>query len=80
MKRHTGLFRTWLHSKAQGLGIGREIMSYTLKWCRLHRLHKLCLTVFRNEAALSLYKKSGFIVEGVQKEQVCRTGNMKMKC
>ncbi|MDI3411610.1 GNAT family N-acetyltransferase [Bacillus sonorensis] len=46
MKRHTGLFRTWLHSKAQGLGIGKEIMSYTLKWCRLHQLHKLCLTVF----------------------------------
>ena len=75
MKRHTGLFRTWLHSKAQGLGIGREIMSYTLKWCRLHRLHKLCLTVFsENEAALSLYKKSGFIVEGVQKEQVLSDG------
>lgn len=50
-------------------------MSYTLKWCRLHRLHKLCLTVFsENEAALSLYKKSGFIVEGVQKEQVLSDG------
>ncbi|MCY7801016.1 MULTISPECIES: GNAT family N-acetyltransferase [Bacillus] len=75
MKRHTGLFRTWLHSKAQGLGIGREIMSYTLNWCRLHRLHKLCLTVFSaNKAALSLYEKSGFIIEGVQKEQVLTDG------
>ncbi|MED1741007.1 GNAT family protein [Bacillus swezeyi] len=75
MKKHTGLFRTWLHRRAQGLGIGKEIMSYTLNWCRLHQLHKLCLTVFSsNEAALSLYKKNGFIIEGIQKEQVLSNG------
>lgn len=75
MKRHTGLFRTWLHPKAQGLGIGKKIMSYTLKWCRLHQLHKLCLTVFAsNEAAFSLYKKNGFVVEGIQKEQIHADG------
>ncbi|QHZ47370.1 GNAT family N-acetyltransferase [Bacillus sp. NSP9.1] len=75
MKKHTGLFRTWLHSRAQGLGIGKKIMSYTLDWCRRHSLHKLCLTVFpSNEAALALYKKSGFIIEGVQKEQILANG------
>ncbi|WP_315613850.1 GNAT family protein [Alkalihalobacillus sp. MEB130] len=26
MKRHTGLFRTWLHQDAQGKGIGKKVM------------------------------------------------------
>ncbi|WP_034333072.1 GNAT family protein [Bacillus sp. J37] len=71
MKRHTGLFRTWLVHSAQGKGIGSEIMKYTLKWCEKHNLHKLCLTVFAsNGLAHKLYKRYGFIQEGVQKEQV----------
>lgn len=71
MKRHTGLFRTWLVQSAQGNGIGSELMNYTMKWCRIHQLHKLCLTVFAsNGLAHKLYERYGFIQEGVQKEQV----------
>jgi RimJ/RimL family protein N-acetyltransferase len=75
MKRHVGLFRTWLIANAQGLGIGKLIMEYTLKWCKLHQLHKLCLTVFAsNEVAIILYKKNGFVEEGRQKDQVLLNG------
>ncbi|OAS86064.1 MULTISPECIES: GNAT family N-acetyltransferase [Metabacillus] len=71
MKRHTGLFRTWLIKSAQGNGIGSQIMDYTLYWCRTHELHKLCLTVFAsNDLAVKLYERYGFIQEGTQKEQV----------
>ncbi|WP_413380240.1 N-acetyltransferase family protein [Alkalihalobacillus sp. 1P02AB] len=71
MKRHIGLFRTWIHPNTQGKGIGHFIMQYTQNWCREKRLHKLCLTVFAsNQAAYSLYKKYGFEEEGVQKDQV----------
>jgi RimJ/RimL family protein N-acetyltransferase len=71
MKRHTGLFRTWLIESAQGNGIGSQIMDYTLDWCRNHGLHKLCLTVFAsNDLAFKLYERYGFIQEGIQKEQV----------
>jgi RimJ/RimL family protein N-acetyltransferase len=71
MKRHTGLFRTWLIKSAQGNGIGSQIMDYTLDWCRTHELHKLCLTVFAsNDLAVKLYERYGFIQEGTQKEQV----------
>lgn len=71
MKRHVGLFRTWLIERAQGMGIGKEIMKYTLQWCKDHRLHKLCLTVFAsNDVAFKLYSKNGFIEEGRQKDQV----------
>jgi RimJ/RimL family protein N-acetyltransferase len=75
MKRHTGLFRTWLHGDAQGKGIGGQIMDYTIQWCRRHHLHKLCLTVFAsNEVAKYLYEKAGFVIEGVQKDQVFLNG------
>lgn len=71
MKRHIGIFRTWLINTAQGKGIGSEIMKYTLKWCEIHQLHKLCLTVFAsNDLAHKLYERYGFVQEGVQKEQV----------
>ncbi|WP_088102403.1 GNAT family N-acetyltransferase [Halalkalibacter urbisdiaboli] len=75
MKEHTGLFRTWLHPEAQGKGIGKKLMEYTLEWCRIHQLRKLCLTVFSsNQIAKSLYEKYGFIVEGIQKEQAFLNG------
>lgn len=75
MKQHTGLFRTWLHQDAQGKGIGKKVMEYTLEWCKQHNLHKLCLTVFAtNQIAIKLYEKVGFAIEGIQKEQVCLNG------
>jgi L-amino acid N-acyltransferase YncA len=75
MKHHTGLFRTWLIAKAQGMGIGKKLMEYTLEWCREQKLHKLCLTVFAtNPIAYELYKKAGFHEEGVMKEQAYLNG------
>jgi RimJ/RimL family protein N-acetyltransferase len=71
MKRHIGLFRTWLVEVAQGKGIGTELINYTIEWCKIHKLHKLCLTVFAsNGLAHKLYERFGFVQEGIQKEQV----------
>ncbi|KHF41783.1 GNAT family N-acetyltransferase [Halalkalibacter okhensis] len=75
MKHHTGLFRTWLHEEAQGKGIGKKVMEYTLAWCKREQLHKLCLTVFSsNKVATHLYEKAGFVIEGIQKEQAYLNG------
>ncbi|AQX55259.1 GNAT family N-acetyltransferase [Priestia flexa] len=75
MKRHSGLFRTWLISKVQGMGIGKQLMDYTLKWCKENDMHKLSLTVFTsNEVAYKLYEKVGFKTEGVMKEQAYING------
>lgn len=74
MKKHTGLFRTWLSEEAQGLGIGKKIMEYTDHWCE-QNIRKLTLTVFSsNEVAYNLYKNYGFHEEGNQKEQVFING------
>lgn len=76
MKKHTGIFRTWIHPDSQGLGIGKQVMNYTLRWGRTNNLHKLWLTVFSgNEKAVLVYEKSGFIIEGRQKNQVVIDGN-----
>jgi RimJ/RimL family protein N-acetyltransferase len=70
MKKHTGIFRTWIHPESQGLGIGKQVMNYTLRWGRTNNLHKLWLTVFSgNEKAVMVYEKAGFIIEGRQKNQ-----------
>jgi RimJ/RimL family protein N-acetyltransferase len=74
MKKHTGIFRTWLAREAQGLGIGKKIMDYTDMWCEQH-IRKLSLTVFSsNKVAYQLYKKYGFHEEGNQKEQAFING------
>ncbi|MDR7072279.1 GNAT family N-acetyltransferase [Fictibacillus barbaricus] len=71
MKRHTGVFRTWIHPDSQGLGIAKELMNYTLRWGKANSLHKLWLTVFSgNEKAAYVYSKVGFVIEGRLKDQV----------
>lgn len=76
MKKHTGIFRTWIHPDSQGLGIGKQVMNYTLRWGRTNNLHKLWLTVFSgNEKAVLVYEKSGFLIEGRQKNQAIIDGN-----
>jgi RimJ/RimL family protein N-acetyltransferase len=75
MKKHTGIFRTWIHPDSQGLGIGKQVMNYTLRWGKANNLHKLWLTVFSgNEKAVLVYEKVGFITEGRQKNQVVIDG------
>ncbi|RBW71158.1 N-acetyltransferase [Bacillus taeanensis] len=71
MKKHTGVFRIWIHKEGRGKGIGKHLLQYSLNWAKEKGLHKLWLTVFSgNEVAVNAYKKAGFVVEGIQKEQV----------
>ncbi|MGM7701313.1 GNAT family N-acetyltransferase [Pseudalkalibacillus sp. Hm43] len=75
MKRHCGVFRTWITEEAQGKGIGTKIMEYTLEWGKTEGLHKLWLTVFSNNPIASkLYERYGFVHEGTQKDQLCIKG------
>lgn len=75
MKRHCGVFRTWITEEAQGKGIGTKIMEYTLDWGEKEGLHKLWLTVFSNNPIASkLYERYGFVHEGTQKDQLCIKG------
>jgi RimJ/RimL family protein N-acetyltransferase len=51
----------------RGTGVGSALMAACLDWCREGPVHKVTLAVFpHNTAALSLYRKFGFVVEGRQ--------------
>lgn len=49
----------------RGRGVGTALVAAAVDWARARGLHKLALSVFpHNEAAIALYRKSGFIAEG----------------
>lgn len=59
-----------LIKEARNKGIGDQMMIYATEWAIRADYRKICLTVFSsNRRAIYLYKKHGFIIEGVRKEQ-----------
>jgi RimJ/RimL family protein N-acetyltransferase len=49
----------------RGRGAGSALVQAAIDWARAQGLHKLSLEVFaHNEAAIALYRKSGFAEEG----------------
>jgi RimJ/RimL family protein N-acetyltransferase len=57
----------------RGRGVGTALMEACIEWAREERLHKLCLEVFpHNEAGIALYRKMGFVDEGLRRSQYRR--------
>jgi hypothetical protein len=79
MKIQRGIFRKTRHTATLGiavmrgyrhLGMGRRMIGEGIEWCRKEGIKKLNLEVFSsNENAISLYRKMGFEIEGVRKNQ-----------
>lgn len=59
----------------RGRGVGAALVAAAVDWARTHRLHKLCLEVFgHNAAAIALYRKCGFVEEGMARS--CSIGTL----
>ncbi len=57
----------------RGRGVGSALVQAAVGWARGQRLHKLCLEVFaHNTAAIAVYRKTGFTVEGRRVKQYRR--------
>ena len=57
----------------RGRGVGTALMQAAIAWGRERGLHKLTLSVFpHNAAAIALYEKFGFVVEGRRVKQMRR--------
>jgi putative acetyltransferase len=74
--RHTAGFGIMIHAGHQRQGIGKALMEAVLdiadNWLKLKRVD-LCVFV-ENEAAVALYRKMGFVVEGTKKYAAVRNG------
>jgi ribosomal-protein-alanine N-acetyltransferase len=61
--------RSW-----RGRGVGSALIQAAIDWAREQQLHKLCLEVFpHNTAAITLYRKHGFVEEGRRPRQYRRS-------
>jgi ribosomal protein S18 acetylase RimI-like enzyme len=57
----------------RGRGVGTALVAAAIEWARARGLHKLTLGVFpRNEAAVALYRKFGFVDEGMRSKHIRR--------
>lgn len=55
----------------RGQGLGKRLFEELVQWSKEHGIHRLELTVVTlNEAALSLYKKMGFEIEGSKRHSL----------
>lgn len=76
-RRHVGYIGMAVHDAWHGKGVGSKLLESAIEladnWLNLLRIE---LTVFEdNEAALSLYRKFGFVEEGVLKKYAFRNGD-----
>ena len=77
-RRHVGTIGMGVHDQFAGRGVGQLLMDAALdladNWLNLHRVE---LTVFSdNEAAIRLYERTGFVVEGTHGDYAFRAGQM----
>lgn len=64
-KKHTAYIVIGIKQEFTGQGLGSKLFSAMEEWCREKGVHRLELTVMKpNIAALRLYEKAGFKIEG----------------
>jgi RimJ/RimL family protein N-acetyltransferase len=58
----------------RGRGVGTALVVAAIDWARARGLHKLTLSVFpHNEAGIALYRKFGFVEEGLHPKHIRRS-------
>ncbi|MCC3359286.1 GNAT family N-acetyltransferase [Bacillus sp. REN16] len=61
--------------ESRGNGVGTQLFYELEKWALTHQIHRLELTVVtQNVAAVSLYKKMGFEIEGTKRHSLLING------
>lgn len=66
--KHTGYIVIGILQDFQGKGLGSKLLGAVVNWAEINGLKRLELTVMtHNEAAVNIYKKTGFEIEGIRK-------------
>jgi RimJ/RimL family protein N-acetyltransferase len=73
---HTAELGMSVREDWRGMGVGSSLIARAEGWARsTGRIRKICLNVFsENTAALGLYQKAGFAIEGRLRDQVMIDG------
>ncbi|MBD7938421.1 GNAT family N-acetyltransferase [Cytobacillus sp. Sa5YUA1] len=74
-KKHCTSIVVGIHKDYRGMGVGGQLLQAVLAWANQEKIMRIELTVVsENEAALALYKKIGFEVEGVKRRSLLMDG------
>ncbi len=69
--KHSAYIVMGILGEYRGKGIGAMLFKKLEQWAFNHNIHRLELTVVtRNKAAISLYKKVGFEIEGTKRHSL----------
>lgn len=72
---HIGSLGIGILAPYRGLGIGKKLLQTAIQKAEQKGLTRIELTVRENnEPAIALYKKFGFVIEGIHKKGVCIDG------
>lgn len=72
---HSAYIVIGILSDYRGIGIGTEFFERLNEWAEEKKVTRLELTVIcENEAAIHLYTKGGFQIEGIKRKSVCIDG------
>jgi RimJ/RimL family protein N-acetyltransferase len=73
--KHTVYLVIGIRAAYRGQGIGTWLFEHLEQWAMARNIHRMELTVVtQNEAALALYKKHSFEIEGTKKDSLLING------
>lgn len=73
--KHSAYLVIGISESSRGQGVGKALFVALDGWARETGLHRLDLTVMQsNTAAIALYHKNGFTIEGVKKDSLFVNG------
>lgn len=72
---HTGSLGMGIIKQYRGMGLGARMMEEVIRQAKANGLEKICLEVYsHNTAGIALYKKFGFVQEGIKRKEVKMDG------
>lgn len=73
--KHSAYLVVGVTKKERGKGIGSRLFEALEIWAKENKIHRLELTVVtENKHGVALYKKQGFVIEGVKKDSLLING------
>ncbi|MFC4024784.1 GNAT family N-acetyltransferase [Oceanobacillus longus] len=69
--KHSAYIVAGIRNEYQGRGIGTALFEELERWASKQKVHRLELTVIKeNRAAVKLYERSGFRIEGIKRNSL----------